>query len=58
MASTKICPYDKGQHVKVSGTKLREVFSEDENVSENFNFPPKVLQILRDYYSTIIKEIG
>lgn len=55
MASTKTCPHDADQHVKVSGTKLRKALSEDEEVPENFS-RPEVLQILRDYYATIAKE--
>jgi sulfate adenylyltransferase len=55
MASTKTCPHDADQHIKVSGTKLRKALSEDEEVPENFS-RPEVLQILRDYYATIAKE--
>ena len=55
MASTKTCPHDADQHVKVSGTKLRKALSEDQEVPENFS-RPEVLQILRDYYATIAKE--
>ena len=55
MASTKTCPHDTDQHVKVSGTKLRKALSEDQDVPENFS-RPEVLQILRDYYATIAKE--
>ena len=55
MASTKTCPHDAEQHVKVSGTKLRKALSEDQDVPENFS-RPEVLQILRDYYATIAKE--
>ncbi|WP_434352653.1 sulfate adenylyltransferase [Psychrobacter sp. HD31] len=54
MASTKTCPHDAKHHVKVSGTKLRKALSEDEPVPDNFS-RPEVLQILRDYYSTIEK---
>lgn len=55
MASTKTCPHDADQHVKVSGTKLRKALSEDQDVPENFS-RPEVLQVLRDYYATIAKE--
>jgi len=55
MASTKTCPHDADQHVKVSGTKLRKALSEDQDVPRNFS-RPEVLQILRDYYATIAKE--
>lgn len=55
MASTKTCPHDPENHVKVSGTKLRKALSEDQDVPDNFS-RPEVLQILRDYYATIAKE--
>lgn len=55
MASTKTCPHEAENHVKVSGTKLRKALSEDEDVPDNFS-RPEVLQILRDYYATIAKE--
>lgn len=55
MASSKTCPHDASNHVKVSGTKLRKALSEDEDVPDNFS-RPEVLQILRDYYATIAKE--
>ncbi|MDN6276159.1 sulfate adenylyltransferase [Psychrobacter sp.] len=55
MASTKTCPHDAENHVKVSGTKLRKALSEDQDVPGNFS-RPEVLQILRDYYATIAKE--
>jgi len=55
MASTKTCPHDASNHVKVSGTKLRKALSEDEEVPANFS-RPEVLQVLRAYYATIAKE--
>ncbi|MDE2420349.1 MAG: sulfate adenylyltransferase [Gammaproteobacteria bacterium] len=55
MASTKTCPHDASNHVKVSGTKLRKALSEDEEVPANFS-RPEVLAILRQYYAGIAKE--
>lgn len=55
MASTKTCPHDASEHVKVSGTKLRKALSEDEEVPENFS-RPEVLEILRRYYAGIAIE--
>ena len=55
MASSKTCPHDASQHVKVSGTKLRKALSEDEEVPDNFS-RPEVLEILRRYYANIAKE--
>ncbi|HEX5360184.1 MAG TPA: sulfate adenylyltransferase [Fluviicoccus sp.] len=55
MASTKTCPHEESNHVKVSGTKLRKALSEDEEVPENFS-RPEVLEVLRKYYAGIAKE--
>ncbi|MBU5615634.1 sulfate adenylyltransferase [Psychrobacter sp. TAE2020] len=55
MASSKTCPHDASQHVKVSGTKLRKALSEDEEVPDNFS-RPEVLDILRSYYASIARE--
>ena len=55
MASTKTCPHEEHNHVKVSGTKLRKALSEDEEVPENFS-RPEVLEVLRAYYAGIAKE--
>ncbi|WP_227429504.1 sulfate adenylyltransferase [Psychrobacter sp. I-STPA6b] len=55
MASSKTCPHDASNHVKVSGTKLRKALSEDEPVPDNFS-RPEVLAILRNYYAGIAKE--
>lgn len=55
MASSKTCPHDASEHVKVSGTKLRKALSEDEEVPDNFS-RPEVLEILRRYYANIAKE--
>ncbi|HNJ86504.1 MAG TPA: sulfate adenylyltransferase, partial [Agitococcus sp.] len=55
MASTKTCPHEEHNHVKVSGTKLRKALSEDEEVPDNFS-RPEVLDVLRAYYAGIAKE--
>ena len=55
MASSKTCPHEAHEHVKVSGTKLRKALSEDEEVPENFS-RPEVLDILRRYYANIARE--
>ena len=49
MASTKTCPHDESNHVKISGTKLRTALSNGEDVPDTFS-RPEVLAILKEYY--------
>lgn len=49
MASTKTCPHDASQHVKISGTALRNALSNGEEVPETFS-RPEVLAVLQQYY--------
>jgi sulfate adenylyltransferase len=52
MASARTCPHDESQHVKVSGTKLRKLLSEDQPVPDNFS-RPEVLKVLQKYYAAL-----
>lgn len=52
MASARTCPHDGTQHVKVSGTKLRKLLSENEEVPANFS-RPEVLKVLQKYYAAL-----
>lgn len=52
MASARTCPHDESQHVKVSGTKLRKLLSEDQQVPDNFS-RPEVLRVLQKYYASL-----
>lgn len=52
MASARTCPHDESQHVKVSGTKLRKLLSENQEVPANFS-RPEVLQVLQKYYAAL-----
>ncbi|MFZ5698190.1 MAG: sulfate adenylyltransferase [Pseudomonadota bacterium] len=52
MASARTCPHDESQHVKVSGTKLRKLLSENQEVPANFS-RPEVLRVLQKYYATL-----
>ena len=52
MASMKTCPHSHEDRLLISGSKLRHMLSENEEVPSNFS-RPEVLKILHKYYSEI-----
>ena len=52
MASARTCPGDAKDHLLISGTKLRKMLSEGEEVPVEFS-RPEVLVILREYYASL-----
>ena len=52
MASMKTCPHTPEDRLLLSGSKLRHLLSENEEVPENFS-RPEVLKILQNYYAGI-----
>lgn len=52
MASAKTCPHDASQRLLLSGTKLRKLLSEGDEVPANFS-RPEVLAVLRRYYESL-----
>ncbi len=52
MATGRTCPHGKNDRLAVSGTMLRKMLSESEEVPDHFS-RPEVLAILREYYSKL-----
>jgi sulfate adenylyltransferase len=55
MASTRTCPHPKEDRLTLSGTMLRKLLSEGQEVPEHFS-RPEVLSILKEYYASLAKE--
>ncbi len=56
MASMRTCPHQKEDRLMLSGTKLRKMLSEGENVPDHFS-RPEVLAILKEYYAGLTQKV-
>jgi sulfate adenylyltransferase len=50
MATARTCPHGAGDRLEISGTKLRAMFSNGENIPAEFS-RPEVVAVLQEYYS-------
>ena len=55
MASTRTCPHSKEDRLILSGTMLRKLLSEGQEVPDHFS-RPEVLKILQEYYKSLSRE--
>lgn len=56
MASMKTCCHGKDDRILISGTKLRKMLSEDEEVPDHFS-RPEVLEVLKEYYNSLDEKV-
>jgi sulfate adenylyltransferase len=56
MASMKTCCHGKDDRILLSGTKLRKLLSDDEEVPDHFS-RPEVLEILKEYYAGLEEKV-
>ena len=52
MATGRTCPHGEAERLSISGTRLRQMFAEHEEVPQEFS-RPEVLAVLQAYYDGV-----
>jgi sulfate adenylyltransferase len=52
MATSRTCPHDEEYRLNISGTRLREMFANNEAIPPEFS-RPEVVEILQTYYDSV-----
>jgi len=52
MASARTCPHEPEVQIQISGTRLRELLSQGEDIPSEFS-RPEVVSVLREYYEKL-----
>ena len=55
MATGKTCPHEQGDRLAISGTRLREMFANGEDIPPEFS-RPEVVAVLREYYDNAARK--
>jgi sulfate adenylyltransferase len=55
MATTKTCPHTADERLAISGTRLREMFANGEDIPPEFS-RPEVVAVLREYYDGLDRQ--
>lgn len=51
LATSRTCPHPQEDHLDISGTRLREMFANNERIPEEFS-RPEVVAVLKEYYDS------
>jgi sulfate adenylyltransferase len=55
MATSKTCPHEAADRLAISGTRLREMFANGEDIPSEFS-RPEVVAVLREYYDSAARQ--
>ena len=51
LTTTRTCPHEPQDQLQISGTRLREMFLNNEKIPDEFS-RPEIVAVLREYYAS------